>query len=80
MFDREVAKRLRDNIESLTKTDEARQLIARYVSKADQQETRLEQLAKDKQAAAEERDRLKAQLDTALRQLTLERNLAEARP
>jgi Carboxypeptidase regulatory-like domain len=69
-------KRLRDNIEALTKTEEARQLIARYVQKADQQETRLEQLAKDKQAAAEERDRLKAQLDAALRQLTLERNLA----
>jgi Carboxypeptidase regulatory-like domain len=69
-------KRLRDNIEALTKTEEARQLIARYVQKADQQETRLEQLAKDKQAAAEERDRLKAQLDAALRELTLERNLA----
>jgi hypothetical protein len=34
-------KRLRENIEALTKTAEARQLIARYVSKADQQETRL---------------------------------------
>lgn len=85
-IDREAAdiaadqKRLRDNIEALTKTEEARQLIARYVQKADQQETRLEQLAKDKQAATEERDRLKTQLDTALRLLTLERNLAAARP
>jgi Carboxypeptidase regulatory-like domain len=85
-IDREAAdiaadqKRLRDNIEALTKTEEARQLIARYVQKADQQETRLEQLAKDRQAATEERDRLKTQLDAALRLLTLERNLATARP
>jgi hypothetical protein len=80
--DKEIAeigadqKRLRENIEALTKTAEARQLIARYVSKADQQETRLEQLAKDKQAANEERARLQTQLDDALRALALERNLA----
>ncbi|HEX7956862.1 MAG TPA: carboxypeptidase-like regulatory domain-containing protein, partial [Pyrinomonadaceae bacterium] len=48
-------RRLRENIEALTKTAEARQLIARYVQKADQQETRLEQLAREKQAALEER-------------------------
>jgi hypothetical protein len=83
--DKEIAeiaadqKRLRDNIESLTKTDEARQLIARYVSKADQQETRLEQLAKEKQAATDEAARLQAQLDAAIRTLALERNLAGAR-
>ncbi|HYH84211.1 MAG TPA: carboxypeptidase regulatory-like domain-containing protein [Pyrinomonadaceae bacterium] len=81
-IDREIAeigadqKRLRDNIEALTKTAEARQLIARYVSKADQQETRLEQLARDKQAAAEERARLQAQLDAAMRALALKRELA----
>jgi chromosome segregation ATPase len=70
-------KRLRENIEALTKTAEARQLIARYVQKADQQETRLEQLTKDKQTASEERARLQAQLDSALRALALERDLAE---
>ena len=69
-------KRLRENIETLTKTPEARQLITRYVQKADQQETRLEQLAKEKQAAEEERARLQAQLDATLRTLSLERNLA----
>jgi hypothetical protein len=85
-IDREIAdigadqKRLRDNIEALTKTAEARQLIARYVQKADQQETRLEQLAKDKQAVTEERARLQAQLDAALRSLALSRDLAQARP
>ncbi|HEX8354688.1 MAG TPA: carboxypeptidase regulatory-like domain-containing protein, partial [Pyrinomonadaceae bacterium] len=69
--DRETAEigadqtRLRENIEALAKTPEARQLITRYVQKADQQETRLEQLAKQKQEAEGERARLQAQLDTA---------------
>ena len=81
-IDREIAeigadqKRLRDNIEALTKTAEARQLIARYVQKADQQETRLEQLAQEKQAATDERASLQTQLDAALRALALERDLA----
>ena len=81
-IDREIAeigadqRRLRENIEALTKTAEARQLIARYVQKADQQETRLEQLAREKQAASDERARLQAQLDAALRALALERDLA----
>lgn len=81
-IDRETAeigadqKRLRENIEALTKTAEARQLIARYVQKADQQETRLEQLAQEKQAATQEWARLQTQLDAALRALALERNLA----
>lgn len=81
-IDREIAeigadqKRLRENIEALTKTAEARQLIARYVQKADQQETRLEQLAQEKQAATQEWARLQVQLDAALRALALERDLA----
>jgi hypothetical protein len=81
-IDQEIAeigadqKRLRDNIEALTKTAEARQLIARYVQKADQQETRLEQLAQEKQAATQEWARLQAQLDAALRALAFERDLA----
>ena len=81
-IDRETAeigadqKRLRENIEALAKTAEARQLIARYVQKADQQETRLEQLAQEKQAASREREHLQAQLDAALRALALERDLA----
>ncbi len=69
-------KRLRENIEALTKTAEARQLITRYVQKADQQETRLEQLAREKQSAEEERARLQTQLDAVLRTLALERDLA----
>jgi hypothetical protein len=71
----EDQKRLRENIEALTKTAEARQLIARYVAKADQQETRIEQLTQQKQAALEERQRLQSQLDAAIRTLDINRNL-----
>jgi hypothetical protein len=70
-------KRLRDNIEALTKTAEARQLIARYVAKADQQETRLEQLTREKQAALEERQSLQSQLAAAIRSLDVNRNLTQ---
>ena len=70
-------KRLRENIEALTKTAEARQLIARYVSKADEQETRLEQLTKEKQAATAERQQLQSQLDAAIRGLDLKRELTQ---
>ena len=73
----EDQKRLRENIEALTKTAEARQLITRYISKADQQETRIEQLTKERQSIAEERARLQAQLDTAVRAMIIERNLTE---
>ena len=40
-------QRLRDNIKALTATAEAKQLITRYVAKADTQETRLEQFKTD---------------------------------
>ncbi|MCA1615929.1 MAG: hypothetical protein LC800_17875 [Acidobacteria bacterium] len=73
----EDQKRLRENIEALTKTAEARQLITRYISKADQQETRIEVLTQEKQTVAAERARLQSQLDTAVRALIIERNLAE---
>jgi hypothetical protein len=70
-------ERLRENIEALAKTPEARALITRYVQKADQQETRIEQLTREKQALAQERERLQSQLDAAVRALTLDRNLTE---
>ena len=82
-IDAEVAEigqdqaRLRENIKALTQTAEARQLIARYVAKADEQETRIEQLTKERQTIAEERQRLQIQLDTAIRALSLDRNLTE---
>ena len=69
--------RLRENIKTLSQTAEAKQLIARYVAKADQQETRIEQLTKERQAAQEQRARLQPQLDAAIRALSLDRNLSE---
>lgn len=70
-------ERLRENIQALNSTAEARTLIARYVQKADQQETRIEQLTKEKQTIEQERERLQSQLDAAVRALVLDRNLTE---
>ncbi|HVS80722.1 MAG TPA: carboxypeptidase regulatory-like domain-containing protein [Pyrinomonadaceae bacterium] len=67
--------RLRDNIKALTATAEAKQLISRYVSKADTQETRLEQLNKDKQALHEERTRLQGELEAVIRGLAIDHKL-----
>ena len=70
-------QRLRDNIKALTATAEARQLITRYVSKADTQETRLEQLNKDKQAQHVEAERLQAELEGLVRSVAIDRELAK---
>ena len=67
--------RLRENIETLAQTAEAKQLIARYVAKADTQESRIEQLTKDRQTLADERTRLQLELDAAIRSLDINRNL-----
>ena len=67
--------RLRENIKALTATPEAKQLIARYVAKADTQESRLEQLEKDRRAAVEEQTRLQAELQTMIRGLSLDRKM-----
>jgi len=53
-------------------------LISRYVSKADTQETRLEQLNKDKQTVNEERARLQMELESLIRNLSIDRQLASA--
>lgn len=68
--------RLRENIKALAGTAEAKQLIARYVAKADEQETRLEQITKDRQAQAAERLRLQSELESAIRTLSLDRTLS----
>lgn len=70
-------QRLRDNIKALTATAEARQLISRYIAKAGEQETRLEQLTKDKQAAAGERIRLQEELAKMIRGLTVDHLLTQ---
>lgn len=67
-FDDEVGKiendqkRLRENIESLSKTAEAKTLIARYITKAGEQETRLEEMEKERKTIETEKDRLERQL------------------
>lgn len=70
-------QRLRDNIKALTATAEARQLITRYVAKADTQETRLEQLNKDKQALIVERARLQGELEALIRGLAIDHKLTD---
>jgi hypothetical protein len=71
----EDQERLRENIKALSATPEAKQLITRYVAKADTQESRLEQLEKDRRAVAEERARLQAELAAAIRGFALDRPL-----
>ncbi len=70
-------QRLRDNIKALTATAEARQLITRYIAKAGEQETRLEQLTKSKEAAAGERIRLQEELAKMIRDLTVDHLLTQ---
>ncbi|HSO73536.1 MAG TPA: hypothetical protein VLU47_01765 [Blastocatellia bacterium] len=80
-LDRETAEiasdqnRLRENIKVLNEKAEARQLVARYVAKAGEQETRLEQIISERKSAASERARLQTDLDTAIRALALDRKL-----
>jgi hypothetical protein len=67
--------RLRENIKVLSEKAEARQLVARYVAKAGEQETRLEQIISERKSADSERARLQAELDSAIRALALDRKL-----
>lgn len=55
-------ERFRENIEALAKTAEAKQLIARYIAKANEQESRLEQITKDRHTMAGEKERLEREL------------------
>jgi hypothetical protein len=71
----EDQKRLRDNIATLKNTGEAKNLVLRYIAKANDQETRLEQITKEKREANVELTKQRAELDAAIRSLTLERKL-----
>ncbi len=68
-------ERLRENIEKLKGTPEAKQLITRYIAKADTQETRLEQIVKEKKAAEEEQARLELELEKAVKEFKFDRKL-----
>lgn len=67
--------RLRENIKALGETAQARQLITRYVSKANDQESRIEQLASERRTKTAARLRLQLQLDAAIRALAIDRKL-----
>jgi len=51
-------KRFRENIEALSKTPEAKVLIARYIAKAGEQESRLEEMEKLRKGLAEQKEQL----------------------
>jgi len=76
-FDDEVEKieddqkRLRENIEALSKTPEAKTLIARYIQKASDQETRLEEMEKERKTLDAEQSRLEAELTREIRAFTI---------
>ena len=67
--------RLRENVKALGQTADARQLIARYVAKANEQETRIEELARERRTKVAARLQLQSQLDAAIRALAIDRKL-----
>lgn len=64
-------KRLRENIEALSKTAEAKALITRYIDKVNQQESRLEEIEKERQAMQAEKQRLETELSSAIRAFSI---------
>ncbi|HKQ73841.1 MAG TPA: hypothetical protein VJ810_08955 [Blastocatellia bacterium] len=64
-------KRLRENIATLKNTNEAKQLVTRYIAKAGEQETRLEQIAKEKREAQGAQAKLMAEFEAAAQALTI---------
>jgi hypothetical protein len=64
-------KRLRENIEALSKTPEAKTLIARYIAKAGQQETRLEEMEKERKLLETEQQNLESELAREIRVFTI---------
>lgn len=62
----EDQKRLRENIESLAKTAEAKTLIARYIAKANEQETRLEEMEKERKTINADKEKLERELAVAI--------------
>jgi len=63
--------RLRENIEALTKTNSAKDLIARYIAKANEQESMLAKIATEKRSMLAEKDALEKQLANAIIDLEL---------
>ncbi len=64
-------KRLRENIEALSKTAEAKALITRYIQKANDQETRLEEMEKERRSLEEEKTRLTNEITQLVRAFSI---------
>ncbi|HKP71189.1 MAG TPA: hypothetical protein VJV05_18020 [Pyrinomonadaceae bacterium] len=64
-------ERFRENIEALAKTPEAKQLIGRYIAKANEQESRLEEISKSRQSMTTEKDQLERELATEIKNFEL---------
>ncbi|MBI4746969.1 MAG: hypothetical protein HY774_00650 [Acidobacteria bacterium] len=69
----EDQERLRENIKTLNETSEAKQLIARYVAKINDQETRVEELTKAKANARAEIQRLQQEQQAIVKAFVFEK-------
>ncbi|MBX7171257.1 MAG: hypothetical protein K1X72_09880 [Pyrinomonadaceae bacterium] len=63
--------RLRENIEALAKTPEAKQLITRYISVANDQETRVESITKERKELKTQREQVEAKLAAEIKNFEL---------
>lgn len=66
--------RLRENIEIMAKTSQAKQLIDRYIRKADEQESRLEQINAERKTLAAEKERKEGELAAEIRRFEIAGN------
>jgi hypothetical protein len=67
----EDQKRLRENIEALSKTPEAKALITRYIDKVNVQETRIEAITKERETLNTQKLELERQLGVEIRAFAL---------
>lgn len=65
--------RVRENLKSLGTTSEAKALVARYIAKANEQETRVEQIAAERNRMRAAREALQSELDRSIRSLAVDR-------
>ena len=67
------AKTLRIHVVGNSQSDaQARAIVARYVAKAGEQETRLDELTRDRKTLEVDRARVRADLEAAIRALSLD--------
>ncbi len=66
--------RIRENITALSKTAEAKQLITRYIQKADSQENRIEEIGRERKRLEVRRQELRNRLVEEIRSFSFEQN------